>query len=60
MTAKMPWDILVKGPQLGGIDGQTRKAIDLEIEKRFRSRQPAIANVISLVALVVAIIALFK
>ena len=29
----MPWEILIKRPQLGGIDGETRKVIDLEIEK---------------------------
>lgn len=60
MAAKMPWDILVKGPKLGGIDAQTRKVIDLEIEKRFRSRQPIIANVISLAALIIAIVAIIK
>lgn len=60
IAAKMPWDKLIKGPQLGGIDTETRKVIDLEIEKRHRSRQPLIANLISLLALVVAIIALFK
>lgn len=60
MVAKMPWEILIKGPQLGGIDAQTRKIIDLEIEKRFRSRQPMIANLISFLALIIALIALFK
>lgn len=57
MVSKMPWDILIKGPQLGGIDGQTRKVIDWEIEKRFQSRQPIIANVISFLALIVSIFA---
>ena len=56
MTSKMPWDILIRGPQLGGIDAQTRRVIDLEMERRFQSRQPVIANVISFSAL----IALFK
>ena|SRR5438093_369256 len=61
MVSMMPWDILVKGPQLGGIDAQTRKVIDFEIEKRFRSsHQPLIGNVISFIALIVAMIALWK
>lgn len=60
MVAKMPWDILIKGPQLGGTDAQTRRVIDMEIEKRFRSRQPVIANVLSVLALAVASAALFK
>lgn len=60
IAAKMPWDKLIEGPQLGGIDAQTRKVIDLEIDKRHRSRQPLIANVISLAALIVAVMALFK
>jgi len=60
MVSKMPWDILIKGPQLGGIDAQTRKIIDWEMEKRFRSRQPVIANVISFLALLIALIAMFK
>jgi hypothetical protein len=60
MASRMPWEILIQGPQLGGIDAQTRKVIDLEIDKRFRSRQPVIANLISLAALVVAVIALLK
>ncbi len=60
MTAAMPWDILVKGPQLGGIDAQTRRVIELEIESRLRSRQPLVANVIAFGALVVALIALLR
>jgi hypothetical protein len=60
MVSKMPWDILVKGPSMGGIDAQTRRVIDLEIEKRFRSIHPAMANLISIAALIVAIIALTK
>lgn len=60
MAARMPWDILVRGPQLGGIDAQTRKVIDLEIDKRYRSRQPMIANLISVAALAIAVLALFK
>lgn len=60
MVAKMPWDILVKGPQLGTIDAGTRRVIDLEIEKRFRSRLPIWQTAISVAALLVAVIALFK
>jgi hypothetical protein len=60
MVSKMPWGVLIKGPQLGGINAQTRKVIDLEIEKRFASRQPLIANVFSFVALIISILALFR
>jgi hypothetical protein len=60
MASKMPWDVLIKGPQLGTIDAETRRVIDVEIEKRFRSRQPLWQTVISLAALMVAVIALFK
>ena len=60
MVSKMPWNVLIKGPQRGGIDAQTRKVIDLEIEKRFRSRQPLITNVIAFAALVISLIALLK
>ena len=41
MVARMPWDVLIKGPQLGAIDADTRKVIDLEIQKRFQSRHLA-------------------
>lgn len=60
MVAKMPWDVLIKGPQLGGIDAETRRVIDLEVEQRFQSRQPLIGNAIGLVALVVSMVALWK
>ena len=60
MVSKMPSEVLIRGPRLGEIDAHTRKAIDLEIEKRFRSRQPFVANVISLLALVTAIIAMLR
>ncbi|HEX5184129.1 MAG TPA: hypothetical protein VFW19_13405 [Allosphingosinicella sp.] len=56
MATKMPWDVLVKGPQLGTIDAETRRVIDLEISRRFRSRQPIIANIISVAALAVALL----
>lgn len=60
IAAKMPWNKLIKGPQLGQIDAETRKVIDLEIEKRFRSRQPVIANLIAAVSLIIAIVALCR
>lgn len=60
MVAIMPWDILIKGPQLGGIDAETRKVIDIEIEKRFRSRQPMVQTVIAAIALIVSAIALYR
>jgi hypothetical protein len=60
IVSKMPWDVLLKGPQLGNIDAQTRKFIDLEIEKRFRSIQPMLANIISVGALIVAAFALYR
>lgn len=60
IVSKMPWDVLVKGPWNGGIDAETRRVIDLEIEKRFRSIHPMIANLISTAALIVAAIALWR
>ena len=60
MVTIMPWDILIKGPQLGGIDADTRRVIDLEISRRVRSRQPLIANLIAFAALIVAIVALYR
>ena len=60
IAAKMPWELLIKGPRLGGIDAETRRVIDLEIEKRHRSRQPFIANIISTLALIVAVVALSR
>ena len=60
MAARMPWDILLKGPQLGGIDADTRRVIDLEVARRFRSRQPLFANLIALVACGVSLIALCR
>ncbi len=60
IASRMPWDKLIQGPQLGAIDQETRRVIDLEIEKRHRSRQPIIANFISFLALVAAAIALAR
>lgn len=60
MVKIMPWDVLVKGPQFGGIDAGTRKVIDLEIDKRFQSRQPLVANIIAFAALIVSAFALYK
>lgn len=60
MVSKMSWDILIKGPQLGGIDAQTRRVIDLEIDERFQSRQPLIGNLITFAAAVMSAIALYR
>lgn len=60
MVSKMPWDVLVKGPQLGGIDNQTRRVIDMEMARRVQPISPAIANIIAVLALIVSIIALFR
>ena len=60
MTTRMPWHILIAGPKLGEIDSETRRVIDLEIERRFRSRQPVFANLIACAALIVSLIALFR
>jgi len=60
IASKMPIDVLLSGPQFGQINGQTRKIIDMELERRLRSWQPAISNVIALLALVVAVCAYFK
>lgn len=60
IAARMPWRKLLEGPQLGNIDPETRRVIDLEIERRYRSRQPEIANFISVISLAVAIVALIR
>ena len=60
IVSRMPWDVLVKGPWNGGIDAEARQVIDLEIEKRFRSIHPMVANLISAAALIIAAIALWR
>lgn len=60
MVSKMPWDVLVKGPQLGGIDAQTRHVIDMEMARRAQPVSPVIANIIAILALGVSILALFR
>lgn len=60
MVSKMPWDVLVKGPQLGGIDAQTRRVIDMEMARRAQPVSPIISNVIAGLALIVSIFALIK
>ena len=60
MVSKMPWDILVNGPQMGGIDPQTRRVIDMEMARRAQPLSPIIANIIAVLALIVSIIALIK
>lgn len=46
MVTKMPWDVLVKGPQLGSIDAETRRVIDMEMARRAQPLSPIIANVV--------------
>lgn len=60
IASRMPWDKLIRGPQLGEIDEETRRIIDLEIDKRHRSMQPVYANLISALALIVAVVALLR
>lgn len=60
MVSKMPWDVLVKGPQLGGIDAQTRRVIDMEMARRAQPVSPIIANVIAVLALIVSVFALLR
>lgn len=60
MVSKMPWDVLVKGPQLGGINEQTRKVIDMEMARRAQPVSAVIANILALAAVIISIIALFK
>lgn len=60
MVRRMPWKTLRQGPQLGEIDPETRRVINYEMERRQRSIQPVIANIISVIALAVAVLAHFK
>lgn len=59
IARQMPFERLLAGPVDGAIDPQTRTVINLEIERRHRSWAPAISNIISSLALIVAIAALF-
>ena len=59
VVSLMPWDILMKGPQLGPIDAESRRVIDLEIGRRFRSKQPMLQTIISVAALIVSLFALY-
>lgn len=60
IARKMPWDVLVSGPKMGGIDLQSRRVIDMEMARRAQPFSPVIANLISVAALVVSILALIK
>jgi hypothetical protein len=60
IAAKIPMPELLAGPPMGGVNDQTRKVIDLELSKRYRSISPIVANVISLAALFVAGVALYE
>lgn len=60
MVTKMPWDVLVKGPQLGSIDAETRRVIDMEMARRAQPLSPIIANVISFLALILSAVALLR
>lgn len=60
MVSRMPWSILVKGPQLGRIDAHTRRVIDMEMARRAQPVSPIIANILALLALGVSIFALWQ
>ncbi len=60
IVSKMPWNVLVKGPNFGGIDEQTRKVIDMEMARRAQPTGETITIIISSISLVVSIVALFK
>lgn len=60
IVRKMPWDVLVSGPKMGGIDPQSRRVIDMEMARRAQPFSPVIANIISVAALGVSILALIK
>ena len=60
MVSKMPWDVLTRGPQLGGIDAQTRRVIDMEMARRAQPISPIIANILAALALLISLVALFR
>lgn len=60
IAKKIPIVELLAGPPMGAIDPQTRKIIDLEVARRSQSISPIIANLISALALIVAIAALSR
>lgn len=60
IVCKMPAEVLIKGPQFGGIDAETRKVIDLELSRRFQSQQPLIGNLLAFAALILSAVALYR
>lgn len=60
IASKLPWDVLVRGPQMGAIDAQTRRVIDMEMARRAQPVSPIIANIVSMLALIVSAIALVR
>jgi hypothetical protein len=60
MAALMPEEVLVRGPQMGGIDADTRRVIDLELARRVGVGQQLPGNLIALLALAVSALALYR
>lgn len=60
VVSKMPTEVLIKGPKFGGIDAETRRIIDLELSRRFESRQPFVGNVLAFAALILSAVALYR
>jgi hypothetical protein len=59
LASKMPLNVLLERRN-GQVSQDTRNIVDSEITRRLNSTQPMIANVISTIALIVALFALAK
>lgn len=60
IVSNMPSEVLIKGPKFGGIDAETRRIIDLELGRRFESRQPFVGNLLAFAALILSAVALYR
>lgn len=56
----IPLKDLREGPPMNGNDPKSRSIIDAEIERRFQSTAPVVANVLALLAFAVSVAALIK
>jgi hypothetical protein len=55
MVARMPIEVLLAGPKLGGISPETRKVIDLEVARRMQAPSAYVGYLIGIAGVLVAI-----
>lgn len=59
LAAKMPLSLLLE-KRSGQVGQETQNIVDSEINRRLNSRQPMLANVLSVIAIIIAVAALLK